>query len=415
MEELRELDLFMREHLAIIGAGHAAGQAVVSLRELDYQGQITLIGDEPYPPYERPPLSKKLLQGEITPDRTFLRPQEFYQVDGITHRQNCRVEKLDRENRELICRDGERIAYDKAIVATGGRPRRLPLEGSDLSGIFCLRNIQDSLEIRSQLGEGRNMVVIGGGFIGLEVAAVAQQSGIQVTVVESMDRILGRVTAPLISDYVTAFHENQGTRVLTNCQVKAFKGQERVEAVQLADGEIPADLVVVGIGILPNVELAQDAGLACDNGILVDEYCRTDDPRILAIGDVTNHPNGLLARRLRLESVHNAVEQARTAARTVTGQLQPYNEIPWFWSDQHDMRWQIAGLSDGHDQTVLRGDPDSGSFALFYLKEGRLIAVDAINRTREYMAGRKIIPRFPVIDPVLLADESVDMKRFLKA
>jgi 3-phenylpropionate/trans-cinnamate dioxygenase ferredoxin reductase subunit len=405
----------MQERLAIVGAGHAAGQAVISLREAGYQGRITLIGEEAYPPYERPPLSKKLLLGEITPDRTFVRPADFYQAEGTEHRTKCRVEGIDRDAGRLLCADGGKIEFDKLILATGGRPRHLPLEGSELDGVFYLRNIQDSLELQSQLREGGNIVVIGGGFIGLEVAGVAQQKGMTVTVVESMPRILGRVTAPMISDYVTAFHEGKGTQILTDCQVKAFRGRDHVEAVVLADREIKAEVVVVGIGILPNVELAQDAGLACDNGILVDEYCRTEDPRILAVGDVTNHPNGLLDRRLRLESVHNAVEQARTAARTIMGDLQAYNEIPWFWSDQHDLRWQIAGISDGHDQTVLRGDPTSGSFALFYLQEGRLIAVDAINRTREYMAGRKIIPKFPVIDVERLADESVDMKSFLKA
>ena len=404
----------MAERLVIIGAGHAAGQAVVSLRELGYQGQITLIGDEAYPPYERPPLSKKLLLGEIAVDRTFLRPMAFYEEAGVTLRLQCRVEGIDRKLSRLICDDGSTVPYDKLILATGGRPRPLPIEGFQLDGVRCLRGIRDSLQIRSELQPGRNLVVIGGGFIGLEVAAVARQRGLNVTLAESAGRILGRVTAPVISDFVAAYHEAMGTRILTGCQVKAFGGRDRLETVLLGDREIPADLAVVGIGILPNVELAAEAGLACDNGIVVDEFCRTEDPGILAVGDVTNHPNSLLGRRLRLESVHNAVEQGRTAARTLTGTLKAYSEIPWFWSDQHELRWQIAGLSDGYDQTVMRGDPATGGFALFYMKGGCLIAVDAINRTREYMAGRKIIPNFPRIDPARLADETVDMKTFLR-
>jgi 3-phenylpropionate/trans-cinnamate dioxygenase ferredoxin reductase subunit len=304
------------------------------------------------------------------------------------------------------------------LLATGSRPRRLTLPGADLPGVCYLRDIADVGTIRSFMGPGKSMAVVGGGYIGLEVAAVGIQAGMKVTLLEVADRILNRVTVPKLSDFFMRFHETRGADVRCGTRVigfegSGFEGDGQVERVLCEDGPVAADLVVVGVGILPNVELAQAAGLDCDDGVLVDEFCRTKDPRIFAAGDCTNHPNSLLKRRLRLESVHNALEQAKTAAANICGQEMAYAQIPWFWSDQHDLKLQIVGLSGEHDEIVLRGDMDGESFALFYLKDGVVIAVDAVNRPREFMASRRIIPRQTKIEPERLADNSIPMQELI--
>jgi 3-phenylpropionate/trans-cinnamate dioxygenase ferredoxin reductase subunit len=403
----------MRQNIVIVGAGHCAGQAAVSLREQGFDGTITLVGEEAHPPYERPPLSKKFLAGEIPVERTYFRPADFYQTQDVTLRLGMRVEAIERDRRRVVLGDGESLPYDQMLLATGSRPRRLNLPGANLAGVCYLRNIADVDTIRSFMGPGKSMAVVGGGYIGLEVAAVGIQSGMKVTLLEVAERILNRVTVPKLSDFFTRFHEARGAEVRCDTRVTGFEGAGRVERVLCEDGPVEADLVVVGVGILPNVELAQTAGLDCDNGILVDEFCRTKDPRVFAAGDCTNHPNPLLKRRLRLESVHNALEQAKTAAANLCGRETAYAQIPWFWSDQHDLKLQIVGLSGAHDQIVLRGDMAGDSFALFYLKDGVVIAVDAVNRPREFMASRRIIPRQARIEPERLADSSIPMQELI--
>lgn len=403
----------MPETFAIVGAGHCAGQAAISLRRKGFGGRVVMIGEEPYVPYERPPLSKKFLAGEIEVDRVYLRPPEFYPEHDIDLRLGTAVVAIDPAERRIDLAGNDTFAYDKALIATGSRPRKLDLPGADLPGVCYLRNIADVEGIRDYMAAGARMVVIGGGYIGLEVAAVGAQTGMRVVVLEAADRILNRVTAPDLSAYFTRFHESHGTEIRCDVKVTGFYGNARVTGVRCADTEVPADVVVVGIGIVPNVEIAADAGLTCGNGIVVDEQCRTNDPNIYAAGDCTNHPNPFLRRRLRLESVQNALAQAQIAAANMTGGAETYGEIPWFWSDQHDLKLQIVGLSAGYDQTVLRGDMASGSFAVFYLKEGCLIAVDAVNSPREFMACRRIIPRNKTIPPEQLADTSIPMQKLV--
>jgi 3-phenylpropionate/trans-cinnamate dioxygenase ferredoxin reductase component len=399
----------MSQVFAIIGAGHCAGQAAASLRQQGFDGEIVIIGEEPHIPYQRPPLSKKFLVGELPLERVYLRPLKFYQDNNVELLLDTRAVALDPQQRRLAFADGTQRRYDKLLLATGSRPRRLAVAGVDLPGVCYLRTIADAQRIQAYMQAGKSLVVIGGGYIGLEVSAVGVQRGMRVTLLEAADRVLGRVTAPAMSDFFTKLHGEHGVDIRCNARVLRFEGSDHVAAVTCDDARIEADLVVIGIGILPNVELAQSAGLPCDNGIIVDEYCRSGDARIFAAGDCSNHPNPLLQCRLRLESVHNAVEQGKTAAANMCGKGQPYSEIPWFWSDQYDVKLQMVGIADGYDQLVQRGRTEERAFALFYLKDGVLIAVDAINNPREYMACKKLVPQRMRIAPERLADTTIAM------
>ena len=402
----------MTDHIVILGAGHAGGQTAVSLRQRKFPGRITIIGEEPYPPYQRPPLSKKYLAGECDAERLFLRQEKFYADHDVELRLSARVDAIDRTAGQLVLANGESVSYDRLVVATGSRVRRLDLPGSDLAGIHYLRSIRDVDEIRKQFSPGARLAVIGAGYIGLEVAAVAATRGLFVTVLETADRVMSRVVSPVVSKFFEKIHREAGVDIRCGIRPGAgFAGDEKLEAIRADDGTLlPADIAIIGVGIAPNVELAETAGLECDNGILVDEFCRTSDPRILAVGDCTNHPNSLLGRRLRLESVHNAQEQAKTAAATICGILEPYAQVPWFWSDQYDLKLQIAGLTEGYDEVVLRGDPDERAFAAFYLRDSRLIAVDAINSAREFMLSKKLIAIGARFDPEILADPEIAFK-----
>lgn len=400
----------MSEVFAIVGAGHCAGQAAASLRQQGFEGKIVVIGEEPHIPYQRPPLSKKFLAGELPLERVYLRPLKFYRDNNIELLLDARVVALHPREHQLVFADGARRRYDKLLLATGSSPRRLQVSGADLPGICYLRTIADAQRIQAHMQPGKHLVVIGGGYIGLEVAATAAQRGMHVTLLEADDRILNRVTAPVMSDFFAQVHRQHGVDIRCNAHVLRFDGSKRVTGVVCEDSRLAADLVVIGIGIVPNIELAQAAGLHCDNGIVVDEYCQTADARIFAAGDCSNHPNPLLHRRLRLESVHNAVEQGKVAAASLCGKREPYAEIPWFWSDQYDIKLQIVGLADGYDQLVRRGRMEDGAFALFYLKDGVLIAVDAINNPREYMACKKLIPQRLRIAPERLADTTIAMQ-----
>ena len=397
----------------IAGAGHAGGQTAISLRQAGYDGRIVLCGDEPVPPYQRPPLSKKYLSGELALERVFLRPESFYARNDIELRLGNAVRAIDPQARVAALDGGDSLPFTDLVIATGSRPRRLDIPGADLENVFYLRTLKDSEAIGSTLLAGRRLAVVGGGYIGLEIASTAKGLGLEVCVIEAADRILGRVTAPEMSAYYTRAHRARGIDIRLSTGVVAFEGTGAVEGVDCGTGTIPADVVVVGIGIVPDVRLAASAGIECDDGIVVDERCATSAAHIYAVGDCTRHPNPILGRMLRLESVQNALEQARTAAANIAGTPARYEQVPWFWSDQFDLKLQMVGISQGYDTIVQRGSMDEDDFAMFYLKGGVLIAVDAVNRPREFMACRKIVPQRPSIDPARLADESIPMQEMV--
>jgi 3-phenylpropionate/trans-cinnamate dioxygenase ferredoxin reductase subunit len=394
----------------IAGAGHAGGQTAISLRQAGYEGRIVMCGDEPVAPYQRPPLSKKYLSGELALARVFLRPEGFYAQNDIELRLGNGVRDVDPERRTVSLEDGETVAFTDLVIATGSRPRRLDVPGTDLGNIFYLRSLADADAIGNALVAGRRLVVVGGGYIGLEIASTAKGLGLEVCVIEAADRILGRVTAPEMSAYYTRAHRSRGVDIRLSTGIVSFEGDGTVRAVNCGSDIIPADAVVIGIGIVPDVGLAASAGIRCDDGIVVDERCATSADHVYAVGDCTRHPNPVLGRMLRLESVQNALEQARTAAANIAGTPAMYEQVPWFWSDQFDLKLQMVGMSQGYDTIVQRGSMDADDFAMFYLKEGVLIAVDAVNRPREFMACRKLVPQRPRIDPKKLADESIPMQ-----
>ena len=402
------------EPVIIVGGGQAAMQAADSLRREGWTGPVMLISDEAAYPYQRPPLSKQYLAGKLGGDRLLFRPVEFYAEHDIQVLLRTRVTAIDREARSVVTGDAQRHRYAKLVLATGSRVRQLPLPGADLAGVHYVRSIADADGIAAAMAAARRVVIIGGGFIGLEVAAVMRGAELPVTVVELEDRLMARAVPPVLSEYYRELHQSRGVEILTGAGVAALSGDERVEAVRLADGrELAADLVVVGIGIVPNIELAREAGLHIDNGIAVDALARTSDPDILAAGECTSFDSPLYGTRLRLESVQNAVDQARTVAATVTGQEKPYEAVPWFWSDQYDLKLQMVGLSGGHDAMVTRGDMAEGKFSLFYYRDGRLLAVDSVNRPADHMLGRKLLGARISPDPAAAADPGFDLKSLL--
>jgi 3-phenylpropionate/trans-cinnamate dioxygenase ferredoxin reductase subunit len=336
---------------------------------------------------------------------------DFYDAPDIDVHLNTRIATVDRKQRAVITTAGQHIAYDTLVLATGARVRRIEAPGSDLEGVHYLRGIDDVSRIRSDLDTAKHVVIIGAGYIGLEVAAVTRELGHDVTVVEMADRVMSRVVSPVVSDFYRAEHEAHGVKLLLSTALEAFDGETRVSAVRTSDGQsVPADLVVVGIGIVPNTELAAASGLAVDNGVVVDAHCRTADDTIYAVGDCTSHPNGIYNRRVRLETVHNALEQAKTAAANICGKALVYSQLPWFWSDQYDLKLQIAGLSEGYDEVVVRGEPASRSFSCLYLRDGVLIACDAINAPRDFVQSKALISARQRIRPERLADSRVPLK-----
>lgn len=401
----------MPEKLVIVGAGHAAGQVVATLRQKNFGGDICMIGDESFLPYQRPPLSKKYLAGELPPERLHFKADSFYDEPNIAVHLDTTIESIDRSRKVVASNTGVEFPYDNLVLALGAHPRHLDLPGIELDGIYYLRTIPDVDAIREQIRPGSRLAVIGAGYIGLEVAAVAAQLGLEVTVIEMLDRVMSRVVSEAVSRFYHEEHTRHGVKLLLSSAIKDFSGDSHVHAVDLADGtRIDADLVVIGVGIVPNTDLASDAGLAVSNGIVVDDHCRTSDPSIYAVGDCTYHPNDVLGYEVRLESVHNALEQAKTAAMNICGEDQSYAQVPWFWSDQYDLKLQIAGLSQNYDRTIIRGNPADRSFSCLYLHDGKLIAVDAINKPRDFMQSKKLIAEHAVIDESLLADSTVELK-----
>ena len=405
----------MPETIVIVGAGQAAAQAADSLHRDGYAGRLVVIGDEPYPPYQRPPLSKKFLAGELPLERLAVKPAAFYAQAGVELRLGVRAEGLDLAGHTLVLADGERVGYDRLLLATGSAPRKVTIPGHDLVGVHYLRTIADVDRIRAELAPGARVVVVGGGYIGLEVAATCRGLGFEVSVLEMADRVMNRVVAPPVSAFFADEHARAGVRISVGAEVSALlpsaSDPRRVGAVAVAGGErIAADLVVVGVGVVPSTGLAAAAGLACDNGIVVDEHCRTSDPAVYAAGDCTSFPCRRYGRRVRLESVDNAFEQAKTAAANLRDGRVVHDRVPWFWSDQYDLKLLIVGLSHDHDQVVVRGDPLTRSFACCYLRAGELLAMDCINDPKDYMAARKLIAERVRCDPGRLADPAVPLK-----
>ncbi len=404
----------MTKNVVIAGAGHAAGQVIATLRQKKYGGKIILLGEEEHYPYQRPPLSKKFLAGELAAERLYVKPPSFYDSPDIELHLGTPVIRIDLAGKTVTDADSNAYHYEKLIIATGARVRKLDVPGSGLAGVHYLRNIQDATAMQEYMHEGKRLVIIGAGYIGLEVAAVAAvaaSKGLQVTVIEMAERVMSRVVSEQVSEFYQAEHRQHGVNLMLSTGLAGFSGSTALGQVDLADGtSVAADFVLIGIGAIPNVELAADAGLDVDNGIVVDDRCRTSDTSVYAIGDCTNHPNSILGQRLRLESVHNALEQAKTAARNICGDDLEYAQVPWFWSDQYDLKLQIAGISQGYDATVLRGDPAKRSFSCLYLRDKQLIAIDSINSPRDFMQSKALIANHAVINPDTLANVELALK-----
>lgn len=398
--------------VVIVGAGHAGGSAAAFLRQYGHEGRIVLIGDEPLLPYQRPPLSKAWLKGEADADSLALKPADWYGENNVFLRLSGVAERINRSAKTVTLASGEAISYDFLILATGARARQLPIPGADLAGVLALRTAADAELLKNALGPGKRLAVIGGGYVGLEAAASARALGAEVVVVERESRVLARVACETLSTFFQDYHRARGVAFELNAGVEAFEGAgEHISGVRLSDGRVlPCDVALVGVGAIPNDELAKDAGLATANGVVVDLDARTDDPAIFAIGDVTHRPLPLYERQFRLESVPNALEQAKQAASAILGRPGPAPEVPWFWSDQYDLKLQIAGLPFEADRQVVRGDVAAAKFAVFHLKGDLLQAVEAVNAPPEFMAGKQMIAKRTPVNAEKLADTTVSMK-----
>jgi 3-phenylpropionate/trans-cinnamate dioxygenase ferredoxin reductase subunit len=404
-------------HIVIAGAGHAGGAAAAFLRQYGFGGDITLVGEEPDLPYQRPPLSKGWLLGDAQLDDVTLRPAAFYEENRIALQLGRRITSLDRRAQCIHLDSGRNIGYDRLVIASGCSPIWPPIPGADTDGVTVLRSVRDAARLKAALGPAADLVIIGGGYVGLEVAASARLLGANVTVVERAPRVLARVAHPALSDLLTRIHARHGVRIETDrCVARIDSAAGSVHQVQLDDGRtIPCDTVLIGVGGQPNDAFARAAGLVCDDGIVVDLQARTSDPYIFAIGDVTRRPLPLYERMARLESVPNAIEQARQAACAITGRPAPAPEVPWQWSNQYDLKIQIAGYPYGADQVVVRGNPEADALALFHFGGDRLLAVEAVNAPAEFMAGRQLIGRKAGLDKNKLADLSLTMKQLMNA
>ena len=405
--------------LIVVGAGHAGTELALAARQSGWQGTLMLIGEEDALPYQRPPLSKAWLTGQADEGSLALRSADAYRTANVTLRRGARLAAIHRREKQIELVGGERLAYDKLALCTGGRPRPFACEGiapgEAVANLFHLRTKADADGIRRLMIPGARVVVVGAGYVGLEVAASARKVGAEVTVLEAQPRVLARVAGAAVSHFYRQLHEAAGVRVFTNTTVARVRVAEgAITAVECSDGSrLPADLVIAGLGMLPNIEAAQASGLADAEGIAVDACSLTADPDIVAAGDCTLQHSALYGRRVRLESVPNALEQARSAAAWLCGVAKPNLSVPWFWSDQYDLKLQLAGLAQGHDACVLRGDPAKHSFCAFYLRDGRLIAVDAVNRPAEFMLARRALAQLPHVDAGALADDTAPLKTLL--
>jgi 3-phenylpropionate/trans-cinnamate dioxygenase ferredoxin reductase subunit len=403
----------MTGHVVILGAGHAGGTAAALLRQYGHAGPITLVGEEPIPPYQRPPLSKAWLKGEADADSLALKPLEFYAEADIDFRAATTATNIDRAAKTVALSDGSSGGYDHLILATGARAIALPIAGAELAGVMFLRTAADAETLKAAVGPGKTLAVVGGGYIGLEVAASGRALGAEVVVLEREERLLARVACPPLSSFFQTQHEQHGVRFELGCSVTGFEGADgHVTGVTLADGRtVACDAVVVGVGAHPNDELAKDAGLECARGVVVDLDARSvTDPAVFAIGDVAHRPMPIYERMFRMESVPNALEQAKQAASAITGRPRPAGECPWQWSDQYDLKLQIAGYAFDTDEVLLRGDPATAKFALFHMKGDLVQSVEAINAPPEFMMGKILILGRKPVNKAKLADPSISMK-----
>jgi len=402
-------------HVVIIGAGHAGGRAAEALRSAAHKGRVTLIGSEAYPPYERPPLSKELLAGAIPHEKTFLRPASYYDETDIDLKLGATVAAIDRAAQRLALDAGGTIPYDALLLTTGARARRLALPGGEGPRVFYLRDIDDALALRERLQEGTRLAVIGAGFIGLEVAATARKRGAAVTVLELAPHPLARVAAPEIGEFLAALHRRKGVDVRTGVKVTAIEDLGDTLRIAVEGSEpILADYVAIGIGAQPNTELAEAAGIETRDGILVDEFGRSNDPAIYAAGDVTRHFNPLLGRHVRLEAWQNAQNQGIAVAKVIAGGNTPFAEVPWFWTDQYETNLQMAGAPDRWDRVVWRGEPSDPGFTLFQLLEGKPVAAVTVNNARDMRFARMLIQRGQTVDPAVLGDKAAKLQDLLR-
>jgi 3-phenylpropionate/trans-cinnamate dioxygenase ferredoxin reductase subunit len=381
------------EHFIVVGGGHAAGQLIDSLRQEGFQGKITLLAEEAMLPYQRPHLSKLYLSGELPQEKLLYRPESFYADNNINCLLQKKVESIDVKAKQIQTTDGERLDYDKLALTIGARVRRLDIPGSDAGGVHYLRSIADTDKIRSEIQSASNIVLIGGGFLGLEAASVLSSKAKNTTVIEVQERVMANAVAPEISTYYENMHRGNGVNLVCGTGVESINTENgKVVSVICNNGEsYSADLLIISVGVHPNDELAATAGLECDDGICVDEYAQTSDANIVAAGDCTRHPNDFLEKKLRLESVHNAVEQAKTAAASMCGRKMIYRQVPWFWSDQYHCRLQMVGIADDGDERLVLGQPEQGSFSILFFRNGKLSACHAVNRPKDYMNCRKIL------------------------
>ena len=404
----------MFERIVIVGAGQAAVQAVDTLRRRGFAGKLTLIGDEPLPPYQRPPLSKKYLAGALERERLLIRPAAYYAEHAVETHFGRRVTAVAPREQHVRLDDGLVVPFDALLIATGSRPRELPVPGADLAGVHYLRTASDADRIRERCVRGGRLLIVGAGYIGLEVAATARELGMEVTVLEMAGRPMSRVTCPEVSAFYAAEHARRGVHIRCHERVRALHGDPhsgRVKSVLTeAGGEYPADLVIVGVGVVPADELARAAGLECENGIVTEAHCRTSHAAIYAAGDCASHLNRQYGRHLRLESVDNAFEQGTTVALNLLGNDTLHDKLPWFWSDQYDLKLIIVGVAQGYDTVVMRGTPAARSFSACYLRHGELIAIDSVNSPKDQMAARKLIAAHARPQPDKLADPAIALR-----
>lgn len=402
----------MKKNVIIVGASHSAAQTSVSLRQAGWDGQITIVGDEAVLPYHRPPLSKDFLSGQKAVEDILIRPAESYAAANIHLKLGVRVNGINRMDKTVLTDNGETLSYHKLVLTTGARIRRLPVPGEDLDNVFYLRDTSDVLAIKQKAETAKKAIIIGGGYIGLETAASLRKQGLDVTVLEAMPRILQRVTAPELSVFYKRVHAEEGVKIAENVSASEIQESDAgLTVLTSCEQALSADMVIIGIGVIPNVELAKEADLTVGNGIAVNEFCQTSDPDIYAAGDVTWHYNAIYDRHIRLESVPNATEQGKVVASHIAGKPKAYNSLPWFWSDQFDLKLQIAGLSAGYDEVVVRGDLEHGrSFAAYYFRDGRFIAVDAVNAPRDFMFGKMSLMKGVNLDPSSLSNTEINLK-----
>ena len=398
------------ENLLIIGAGQSAIQCISTLKKEGYSGSITLVGEEEHLPYQRPPLSKGFLEDSLNKERLYFKKLEFFTENKVQLYLGLSAEKLEIDNQKVYLSDNSVLEFDKLVFATGSRVRLLDFPGSELKSIFYLRDLDDAEAIKKDLETSENLVIIGAGYIGLEAAAIAAKKNKKVTIIEMADRVMNRTVDPQISEYYLNLHESYGVKFHFNTSLETINEVSNSLEVVCSDGtEVKADSVLIGAGVVPNIELAEEAGINCDNGIIVNEFGQTNFKNIYACGDCTNHPNKILNKNLRLESVHNAMEQAKTVASSVMNNPIEYNQVPWFWSDQYDHKLQIVGLSGDHDAVTMRGNVNDAKFMLFYTKDEELIAVDAINNPKEFLISRKLVANKVKIKPNVISDLNTNL------